>query len=183
MKRIISSGVIGMLLLALGLSRNVSANLTEETQLKDAQTEIDLHAAAWSTNDHIDKLSEHFKVPATAVQKLSTQKQGWGAVTIELALAKQYSTMHSQKSPFMTDSLNRVEALRAQGNGWGDIARKLEIGLGPVVQEAKNTGEGLRQDDQALTDKNAENSKVEANRQIIRDEHQIAQDKRNDVTR
>jgi len=180
MKRINSSWVIGILLLGIGLCRNVSANANEETQLYDAQTKINQHAAAWSTDAHIDALAKHFKVPATTVQELSTHHQGWGAVTIELAMASQFSTLHSQESPLMTDSLKRVESLRKEGKTWGQIAQKLKFGLGPVIQEAKNTGEGLRQDDQALTDQKVENAKVEENRRIIREEHQIAQDKRND---
>jgi hypothetical protein len=178
MKRINARWAIGILLMAVGFSRNVSASLTEETQLKDAQTVIDQHAAAWSNDQHIDTLADHFKVPATTVQELSTHQQGWGAVTIELAMAREYSTMHSQKSPLMTDSLTRVESLRAEGKGWGQIANNLQFGLGPVIQEAKNTGEGLRQDDLALTQKNDESAKVEENRRIIREEHKIAQDDR-----
>ena len=181
MKRIISSEmVIGMCLMTFGLSQGVWANVEEETQLKDAQTQIDQHADAWSKDEHIDTLAQHFKVPSKTVQELSAHNQGWGAVTIELAMARQFSTMHSQQTPFMTDAVARVETLRADGNGWGDISKKLDFGLGPVVQEAKNTGEGLRQDDLALTQKNRENANVEENRRIIREEHQIAQDKRND---
>jgi hypothetical protein len=181
MKRIKSSWFIGMLLLAVGLSRNVFADMNEETQLKDAQTQIDQHAAAWSKDQHIDALAKRFKVPAKTVQELNAHNQGWGAVTIELSMAKQYSVMHSQKSPLMTESLKRVESLRAEGKGWGEIANKLEFGLGPVLQEAKNTAEGLRQDDQALKEKNEEHAKVEENRRIIKEEHGIAQDKRNDA--
>jgi len=183
MKRMKSSWVVGMLLVAIGLSGSVFADTNEEAQLYDAQAKIDQHAAAWSTNDHIDTLAKHFKVPATTVQALSTHNQGWGAVTVELAMARQYSMLHSQESPLMTDSLKRVESLRAEGKTWGQIAQKLAFGLGPVIQEAKNTGEGLRQDDQALTQKNVESSKVEENRRIIREEHQMAQDKRNDESK
>jgi len=181
MKRINSRWVIGIFLLAtVGLSRNVSATLSEESELKDAQAQIDQHAMAWSKDDHIDTLAEHFKVPATTVQELSTHNQGWGAVTIELAMATRYSTLHAQKSPLMTDSLKRVESLRTDGKSWGDIAKKLDFGLGPVIQEAKNTGEGLRQDDLALTQKNDETAKVEENRRIIREEHRIAEADRTD---
>jgi len=180
MKRMKSGWAIGVLLLAIGLSRIISADISQEAQLKDAQTEIDQHAAVWSKDMHIDTLAKHFNVPAKTVNELSAHNQGWGAVTIELAMARQYSTVHSLKSPLMTDSLNRVESLRAEGKGWGDISRKLEFELDPVIQEAKNTGEGLRQDDVALTQKNDEKAKVEENRRIIREEHRIAQDKRDD---
>ncbi len=80
----------------------------------------------------------------------------------------------------MTAYLNSVEALREEGKGWGEIANKLKFGLDPVIQEAKNTAEELRQDDLALTQKNQESAKVEENRRIIREEHQIAQDNRAD---
>jgi hypothetical protein len=180
MNRMSINWLIGILLLAMGLSRNVSADISEETQLTEAQTKIDQHAAAWSPDQHIDKLSKHFQVPAKTVQELSAHNQGWGAVTIELAMARQFSMIHSQTFPSMTDALRRVESLRVDGKEWGDIARKLEFGLGPVIQEAKNTAEGLRQDDLALTQKHEESNKVEENRSIIREEHQIAQDKRHD---
>jgi hypothetical protein len=178
MKRINSSWVIGILLMTIGLSRNVSASLTEETQLKDSQTQIDQHAAAWSNDDHIDRLAKHYKVPATTVQELSTHNQGWGAVTIELAMAWELNTMHPQEFPFMTASLKRVETLRSEGKDWGAIARLQEFGLAPVVQEAKNTAEGLRQDDLKLTQLNQESDKVTENRRIIQEEHKIAQDDR-----
>jgi hypothetical protein len=180
MKRINRIWVIGILLSAMGLSRIASADVNEETQLKDAQAVIDQHAAVWSKDQHIDTLAKHFNLPAKSVLALSSQNQGWGAVTIELAMAKQYSTLHSQKSALMTDSVARVESLRAEGKTWGDISRKLEFGLGPVIQEAKNTGEGLRQDDLKLTQKIDESAKVEENRRIIKEEHTIAEANRAD---
>jgi hypothetical protein len=70
--------------------------------------------------------------------------------------------------------------MRADGKNWGEIATTLKFGLGPVIQEAKNTAEGLRQDAEALSQKNEEQAKVEENRRIIKEEHKIAEDKRND---
>jgi hypothetical protein len=180
MNRMKSSWVIGMLLLAIGFTRNVSADMNEEKQLKDAQTQIDQHAAAWSNDEHIDALALRYKVPAQTVDTLSSHNQGWGAVTIELAMARQYSTLHSQKSALMTDSVARVESLRADGKSWGEIATKLQFGLGPVIQEAKNTAEGLRQDAEAIAQKNEEQAKVEESQRIIKEEHKIAEAKRND---
>ncbi len=181
MKRIKSSWVVsGMLLLSIGLSRSVFADATEETQLKSAQTQIDQHSAVWSNEDHADALADYFKVPVSAIQQLCTKNQGWGAVTIELSMAWELNTMHSRNFPFMTAALNRIESLRAEGNGWGDIASKLQFGLGPVVREAQDAAQELREDDLALTEKNEESARVAENRRIIREEHQIAQANRAD---
>src|SRR3989344_3474630 len=181
MKRIKSSWVVtGMLLMALGLSRSVFADAQEETLLKNAQTEIDQYASVWSQDEHVNAFAKYFKVPVSAVRDLSAKNQGWGAVTIELAMAWELNTVHPQNFPFMTASLNRIEALRADGKAWGEIARTLEFGLGPVVRETEATSKQLRQDDLALTLKNQEGVKVEENRRIIRLEHQIAQADRAD---
>jgi len=181
MKRVKSSWVIaGMLLLTSGICRNVFADAKQEAQLAKAQTEIDKHAGVWSNDNHISRLSKYFKMPESAIQKLSLQKQGWGAITIELAMAWELNTLHSDKFQTMTDSLNGVEELRAQGKDWGYISKTLEIGLVPVVKEAKSTAKELRQDDLAMERRNQEHAAVVENRRIIKEEHQIAQDNRAD---
>src|SRR5205085_2937580 len=140
------------------------ATALEETQLKEAQAEIDQHSAAWSNDDHVSTLAKYFKLPASSIRNLSAKNQGWGAVTIELAMAWDLNTMHSQDFPFMTASLNRVEALRADGHSWGDISRTVHIALGPVIQEAQVSAKALAKDDLALTHENQESVKVEENR-------------------
>ena len=47
--------------------------------------------------------------------------------------------MHS-----VTEALAKVEALRAEGKGYGAIAKELGFKLGPVISDAKHTRNAMR---------------------------------------
>lgn len=176
MEKIVRSWIIpGFLLTGLALGQTVLATSQEETQLKDAQIAIDQHANAWSSDDHIQSSAKYFKVPVTVVQDLSTKAPGWGAVTIELAMAYELSKANSKEFPFMTSSVDRVEALRKEGQSWGEMAKTLKIGLAPVIQDAQDTANGLREDDLAIAQKSLDTANLEASRRVIREERRTAQ--------
>jgi len=78
------------------------------------------------------------------VENLRTAKQGWGEIGIRLAMAQELTKVNSTTFPTMTESLARVGDLRAEGKGWGAIAKELGFKLGPVVSEANRVSHELR---------------------------------------
>lgn len=78
------------------------------------------------------------------VENLRTTEQGWGEIGIRLAVAQELTKVNSATFPTMTESLARVGDLRAEGKGWGAIAKELGFKLGPVVSEANRVSHELR---------------------------------------
>ncbi len=66
------------------------------------------------------------------VQNLRSQGLGYGEITILLALANR-----SVQSP------NTILQLRQSGMGWGQIAQKYDVKLGPVIKTVKATEGGV----------------------------------------
>jgi len=80
-----------------------------------------------------ERLEKEFGVTAGQIEWLRDKKLGFGEVTIAFSLARQ---MHGGINDA---NINKILAMR-QGRpaeGWGEIARKLGVKLGPVLSEVK----------------------------------------------
>lgn len=109
----------------------------EEAQLQAEQQAIDNEAAPAKDAARAEALASQFQVPASAVQDLRGQQQGWGEITIRLAMAQELSKTDPATYPTMADALSHVDALRSDGKGWGQMAHELGFQLGPVMREVK----------------------------------------------
>lgn len=121
-----------------------TASTPEEANLRTAQQSLDTDSTGRSTKSHADALATQFKVEPQVVENLRTAKQGWGEIGIRLAMAQELTKVNSTTFPTMTESLARVGDLRAEGKGWGAIAKELGFKLGPVVSEANRVSHELR---------------------------------------
>jgi hypothetical protein len=146
MKRTIVASI-----LVLGLSASMghgvlaqTVSTPEEDNLRTTQQAIDTESTGRSTKSHAEALATQFKVEPQVVENLRTAKQGWGEIGIRLALAQELTKVDSKTYPTMTESLARVGDLRAEGKGWGAIAKELGFKLGPVVSEANRVRHELR---------------------------------------
>ena len=146
MKRTIVASI-----LVLGLSASMghgvlakTVSTPEEANLRTTQQAIDTESTGRSTKSHAEALATQFKVEPQVVENLRTAKQGWGEIGIRLALAQELTKVDSKTYPTMTESLARVGDLRAEGKGWGAIAKELGFKLGPVVSEANRVRHELR---------------------------------------
>jgi hypothetical protein len=145
MKRSIVAAV-----LAIGVTASVShgafgqTSSTEEASLRTTQQALDAEAVGRSGKSQAAALASQFKVEPQVVENLRATKQGWGEIGIRLALAQELAKIDPKTYPSMTEALARVGDLRAEGKGWGAIAKELGFKLGPVVSEANRVRHELR---------------------------------------
>lgn len=129
-RRIIVPGFT-LLFTALFAALPAYAATSEERQLQSEQQGID--AAAKTNAPRAEALASEFGVSTETVTRLRNQKRGWGAITIELAMAKQLVAANPTDYPDMAAALAGIEAMHARKPGWGGIAQDLGFKLGPVV--------------------------------------------------
>ena len=141
------TAVLGGMLLLFSLSSPLWARVdADEAQLETIRKDLDKDLTARAETDKIQSLARQFDVSPDVVQDLRAKKQGWGNVTIELAMAQEFSKTDPNTYPKLTDALQHIESLRAQKMGWGRIAKELGFKLGPVVSAAQHVRNELRKD-------------------------------------
>ena len=145
----ITAAVIGGIILVMGLGVPVWArNDADEARLITVQKEIDSSATAPGQTTQVQTLAKQFNVAPSVVQDLHAEKQGWGEITIELAMAQRLAQTDPNAYPTLMDALTRIETLRAEKTGWGKIAKDLGFKLGPVVSAAQHARNELRHESQ-----------------------------------
>jgi hypothetical protein len=147
MNRQLTAAMIGGLMLAIGLGVPAWARTdADEARLITVQKEIDSSATAPGQTTRVQTLATQFNVAPGVVQDLRAKKQGWGEITIELAMAQRLAQTDPKAYPTLMDALAKIETLRAEKTGWGKIANDLGFKLGPVVSAAQRAGNELRRE-------------------------------------
>lgn len=148
MTRLMLSVTISGLLLGLSLTSLVRAQVNQdEARIETASKNIDKDAAATKgQNVQLQMLAKEFSVSTGLLQDLRAKNQGWGEVTITLAMAQHLSQTDPKAYPTLADALTKIESLRADRVGWGKIAQELGFKLGPVVSAAEQMRHELMRD-------------------------------------
>ncbi len=135
MKRFVYIILSAFVLSLAVMSAAWAAETTEEKTLDKESTEISKTAGkAQGATVVTARLEKEFGVTADQIQALRDKKLGYGEIAIVFSLA--------QKLPGgITDAnVSEIMTLR-QGPptmGWGAIAKKLDLKLGPTVSQVKN---------------------------------------------
>jgi hypothetical protein len=147
MKRIISVSSIfaGLLFIGLPIAPVLAQTDSDQARADTVAKQIDKDTASKAANTQVQILSKEFNMTPKTVEDLRT-KQGWGGVTIELAMAQHLTQTDPKTYPTMTAALQTIETLRADKDGWGKIAKDLGFKLGPVVSAAEHTRAELIRD-------------------------------------
>jgi hypothetical protein len=134
------AGVMVILLL-IGSVPVLGQTSSDETRL--ASLRQALEAERWSPSG-VEVLARQFQVPAAVVEELGVKKQGWGNVSVELAMARYLARMDPVSFRSVPEALQRVELLRGRGKGWGATAKDLGLRLGPVINDLERVRRELR---------------------------------------
>jgi hypothetical protein len=154
------SSIIGTVLLIVLPTGTVLAQTdADQARVETVAKNIDKDMASKGSSTQGQVLSKEFNVTPKTVEDLRA-KQGWGGVTIELAMAQHLTQTDPKTYPTMTAALQKLDTLRAEKEGWGKIAKDLGFKLGPVVSAAEHTRIELNRDLQAA-DRPAKIEKVE----------------------
>ena len=119
---------------------------TDEVRMQTMQREADEDALKRGPNKHAELLAKQFQMPTSEIEKLRASRQGWGEVTIQLALADKLVKTDPTNYPNLNVALERIGSLRNDGKGWGNISKELGFKLGPVVSDVKHSLSDLRRD-------------------------------------
>ena len=125
-------------------------SLTDETRLQAAHKGIDNDAGERLGKDKAKALARQFQLPTKFIDELQHKKLGWGEMTIQFVMAQHLTKTDLQTYPSLAEARQRVEELRIQGKGWGSIAKKLGVKLGPVVSEVCHVRKTLREEGRAV---------------------------------
>jgi hypothetical protein len=118
----------------------------DEARMETIAKNIDKETSAKGQTTQLQVLAKEFQVSTSVIQELRANKQGWGEVTIELAMAQHLSQTDPKTYPTLASAVTKIESLRAEKMGWGKIAKDLGFKLGPVVSAAERTrGELLKE--------------------------------------
>ena len=122
--------VCGVLILntVIGLGQE-QVLASEETELQSVRQQLDMETSVRSSDKHAETLAKQFQVEVKTVEQLRASKQGWGEISIRMALAQELVKTDSKTYPTMTEALQKVGDLRAQGSGWGAIAKDLGVSV------------------------------------------------------
>lgn len=133
--------VLGGLALVLVTSSPLWAQADQDDGRAQAtQTAIDKDAASTKGSAiQVQTLSKQFNVPPSQIESMRAQKQGWGEITIQLAMAQHLTQTDPKTYPTMNDALAKIQSMRSDHMGWGKIAKDLGFKLGPVVSAAERT--------------------------------------------
>lgn len=140
----IARGIAGVLCLAAAASLGAASEDEEERQIDEARAGIDAEDAGEAQDGRAESLAKQFGVEQKVVDGLRDEKKGWGEITIALATAQELNQRDPKTYPTMTESLAKVRQMRADGMGWGKIARELGFKLGPVVSAAQRARKDFR---------------------------------------
>lgn len=135
--------IVMMIQASIGLGLE-AALASEESELQSVKQQLDTEAVARSSGKQAETLAKQFKVEVGTVNQLRGSKQGWGEIAIRMGLAQELVKTDPKTYPTMTEALQKVGDLRAQGSGWGAIAKDLGFKLGPIVSEMRHVRNEMR---------------------------------------
>ncbi len=118
----------------------------DEARLQTMQREADDDAVKRGQKAQAELLAKQFQLPTGEIEKMRNAGQGWGEVTIRLALADKLVKTDPTNFPSLTSALERISTLRNDGKGWGNISKELGFKLGPVVSDVRHSLNELRRD-------------------------------------
>ncbi len=129
--------ILILMLLLVGLMIPASAWADDEKELK--ATEQEIAATSGDQQAKVDALAKQYNVEPTVVQQMRDKRQGWGEISIQLAMARQLAAKDPATYPTFQDALDKVQDSRASGTGYGRMAKDLGFKLGPVISDARRS--------------------------------------------
>ncbi|MBI3569686.1 MAG: hypothetical protein HY082_01070 [Gammaproteobacteria bacterium] len=151
MKGTLVATILGGMILLFSLSTPLWARVdADEAQLENVRKDIDKDWTNAEQADRAQSLAKQFNVDPGVVETLRAKKQGWGSVTIELAMAQHLTQANPNTYPTFADALKKIETMRSDKMGWGKIANDLGFKLGPVVSAAMHARNELRREAQSV---------------------------------
>jgi hypothetical protein len=118
----------------------------DDAQVEATAKAIDKDTAGKGQALRTEALSKQFGLKPEEIQDMRAKKQGWGEVTVQLAMAQHLSQSDPTTYPTLQSALTKIESMRADKMGYGKIAKELGFKLGPVVSDAMHVRNELARD-------------------------------------
>ncbi len=135
---------VGVFLLASGFMATAWAEEDEKDLLKEQkQTDHEIFGPG-QESERAGRLAQKFEVDPAVVREMRGKGNGWGEVSIQLAMAAELSRREPGAYPTTAGALARVRTLRAEGRGYGEISKEQGFKLGPVIREVHRARTDLK---------------------------------------
>jgi len=113
----------------------ISRAQREEQQLRAIGRRIDRNTRDIQQDNHTEMLAEEFHVPLSVIEEMRQKGQGWGNISIALAMAQSLCQKDPLHYATTGDALFQIQLVRAQSKNWRQVARGAGIPLQPVLWE------------------------------------------------
>lgn len=167
--KLASLAVAGALMFFMTGAPAVRADTDRDVKKLDTEVlTLDKDAGKQEGTEIVTKrLEKEFGVTASQVESLRDKKLGFGEITIAFSLA--------QKMPGgITDAnINKILTMRQSRpvEGWGEIAKKLGVKLGPVLSEVKKVERASHEElEKAGKNEHEKNGKDREHREAVKAE-------------
>jgi len=112
----------------------VAKNVTqEERDLRTIVKRIDNDSRNLSNESHVELLTNQFDVPLSVVEDLRNQGQGWGNISVMLAMSHSLTIKDAVHYPDAAYALSQVQSTRAVAKSWSDVAHRMGIEMHWVI--------------------------------------------------
>jgi hypothetical protein len=88
---------------------------------------------------HIEALATHFHVPLSTVEDLQKQGEGWGTISISLAMANALYEKNHAHFAGPADTIGQIQTTLASSKNRADASRRLGITLQSILAETSQS--------------------------------------------
>lgn len=106
-----------------------------ERRLRSLAHRIDRNTRDIQSDNHTEMLAEEFHVPLSVIEEQRQKGEGWGNISIALAMAQSLCQKDPVHYATPADALFQIQLVRAQSKNWRQVAHNAGIPLQPVIIE------------------------------------------------
>jgi len=108
-------------------------NQKDEQHLRSIAKLIDRDTQNLSRHTYIELMADQFHVPLSLVDELQQKGQGWGNISITLAMANALSLKDAVHYPSPSDALSQIQSTRDTAKSWTEVARRTGIPMHSII--------------------------------------------------
>ena len=127
-----------------GAASRSAKKITNEIRLRALARRIDRDTGGIARTNHIELLADQFHVPLSVIEEMRQKGQGWGEITIQLALAQSLCAKDPVHYGTTADALSQVQLTRAEKKSWSRTARASGLRLKPILILTARSYNGLK---------------------------------------
>jgi hypothetical protein len=115
-----------------------------EHQLRILSKRIDRETQGLEQTSHVERLAGQFHTPLSVIEEMRQKGEGWGNITVQLAMAKVLNEKDPVHYATTSDALFQIQQIRANSKSWRSTAKAAGFPLHPVLIQTARSFSSLR---------------------------------------